>query len=64
MNRLRDRRVATGMQRIGEVTARALKTLAGVDKDEPTESWVFALYVFLYLVAVALVSIWLTQPPS
>lgn len=52
------------MQRIGEMTARALKTLAGVDKDEPTEAWVFALYVFLFLVAVALVSVWLAQPPS
>ena len=50
------------MQRIGEVTARALKTLAGVDKDKPTEMWVFALYVFLFCVAMALLSVWLTTP--
>ncbi len=51
------------MQQIGQATARALKTLAGLDKDEPTETWVFALYTFLALVAIALVSVWLTRTP-
>lgn len=50
------------MHAIGQATARVLKTLAGVEKDQPTESWVFALYVFLFLVAVALVSVWLGTP--
>ena len=63
MIRLRHARVGTGMQRIGQAAARAFKTLAGVDKDEPTESWVFALYIFLFLVALALVSVWLTGTP-
>jgi len=48
------------MQRIGEATARAFKTLAGVQKDEPVSSFVFALYGFLFLVAMSLVLVWLT----
>ena len=51
------------MQRIGEVTARALKTLAGIDRDEPTQAWVFALYTFLFFVAMALLAVWLTDTP-
>lgn len=52
------------MQRIREVTVRALKTLAGVDKDEPTESWVFALYTFLLCAAFMLVVPWLMGPTA
>ncbi len=48
------------MQRIGEATARAFKTLAGLQKDEPVSSFVFALYGFLFLVAMSLVLVWLT----
>lgn len=48
------------MRRIGEATARAFKTLAGVEKDEPADSWVFALYAFLFLVAMMLVIAWLS----
>ncbi|MBW3608386.1 MAG: hypothetical protein KY463_08525 [Actinobacteria bacterium] len=47
------------MQRIGEATVRVFKTLAGVEKDEPAASWVFALYSFLFLVAMMLVIGWL-----
>lgn len=49
-----------GMRRIGEAIARAFKTLAGVEKDEPMASWVYALYGFLFLVAMVLVIAWLT----
>ena len=48
------------MQRIGAKTMRAFKTLAGVEKDEPVASWVFALYGFLFLIAMMLVIAWLT----
>ena len=48
------------MQRIGEATARAFKTLAGVEKDEPMASWVFALYGFLFCIGFMLVLAWLT----
>jgi hypothetical protein len=50
------------MQRIGEATARAFKTLAGVEKDEPADSWVFALYGFLFCIAFMLVLAWLMGP--
>ena len=48
------------MQRIGEATARAFKTLAGVEKDEPAAAWVFALYGFLFCVAFMLIIGWLS----
>lgn len=47
------------MQRIGAATARAFKTLAGVEKDEPAASWVFALYGFLFCVGFMIVLAWL-----
>jgi hypothetical protein len=52
------------MQRIGEATVRAFKTLAGVEKDEPAASWVFALYVFLFCVAFMVVLAWLAGPSA
>lgn len=51
------------MQRIGQATARAFKMLAGVEKDEPAASWVYALYGFLFLVAMMLVLVWATGAP-
>ena len=51
------------MQRIGEATVRAFKTLAGVEKDEPMASWAFALYGFLFCVAFVLVVAWATGAP-
>ncbi len=50
------------MQRIGEATVRVFKTLAGVEKDEPMASWVFALYGFLFCVGFTLVVAWLAGP--
>ena len=50
------------MQRIGEATARAFKTLAGMERDEPVASWAFALYGFLLCVAFMLVLGWLMGP--
>jgi SNF family Na+-dependent transporter len=50
------------MQRIGEATVRAFKTLAGVEKDEPAAAWVFALYCFLLCVGFVLVVGWMMGP--
>ncbi len=47
------------MQRIGEATVRAFKTLACLEQEEPVAAWVFGLYSFLFLVAMALVLLWL-----
>jgi hypothetical protein len=51
------------MQRIGEATVRAFKTLAGVKQDEPAAAWVFALYGFLFLVAMTLLLMWVSGTP-
>ena len=50
------------MRQIGEASIRAFKTLAGVDKDEPAGSWVFAVYGFLFCLAFMLVLAWLMGP--
>ena len=50
------------MQRIGAATVRAFKTLAGVEKDEPAASWVFAVYGFLFCVGFMVVIAWLAGP--
>ena len=60
MNRVRRSGVDAAMQRIGEATVRAFKTLAGVERDKPADSWVYAIYGFLFLVAMMLVLAWLT----
>ena len=52
------------MQRIGQVTVRAFKTLACLEQEEPAPSWVYAIYSFLFLVAAALVVLWLLEPPA
>jgi len=52
------------MQRIGEATMRAFKTLAGVQKDEPMATWVFTLYGFLFCLAFVLVAAWLVGAPA
>jgi hypothetical protein len=51
------------MQRFGERTARAFKTLAGLEKDEPAAAWVFAIYGFLFLIAMALLLMWVSGAP-
>jgi hypothetical protein len=48
------------MHGIGEKTARAFKTLAGLDKDEPASAGVFALYGFLFCIAFVVILLWLT----
>ncbi len=52
------------MQRIGEATVRAFKTLAGLEQDEPASSWVYAIYTVLFLFAFALVVLWLLPGPA
>ena len=52
------------MQRIGEATARVFKSLAGLDKDAPVSKYVFALYGFLFLVAMTLLLLWIAGPSA
>ena len=52
------------MQRIGEATVRAFKTLAGMERDEPAAAWAYALYGFLFCVAFMLVLAWLVGPAA
>jgi hypothetical protein len=52
------------MQRIGEATVRAFKTLAGVQQDQPVAAWVFALYGFLFCLAFVLFAAWLMGAPA
>ncbi|MEA2192524.1 MAG: hypothetical protein QOI73_2645 [Solirubrobacteraceae bacterium] len=56
--------VGSGMQRIGEASVRAFKTLAGVERDEPMAAWVFAVYGFLFCLAFVLVAAWLMGAPA
>lgn len=51
------------MQRIGEGAARVFKTLAGQDREEPLNSFVIALYVFLFVVAMMIAFAWITAAP-
>lgn len=51
------------MQRIGAQAARVFKALAGIKKDEPVSSYVIALYLFLLLIAMALLTLWITGTP-
>gem|GEM_PF-3962976 len=51
------------MQRIGAQAARVFKTLAGQDRDEPVGSYVWALYAFLFIVAMMLAIAWVTGTP-
>ena len=52
------------MQRMGEAAVRVFKSLAGLEKDEPVSKYVFALYGFLFLVAMTLVLLWIAGPSS
>ncbi len=51
------------MQRIGSQAARVFKALAGIKKDEPLSSYLIALYLFLFLVAMVLFTLWITGTP-
>jgi hypothetical protein len=51
------------MQRIGAHAARVFKALAGVKKDEPLSSYTIALYLFLFLIAMVLFTLWITGTP-
>jgi len=48
------------MQRIGEQAVRLFKTLAGQQRDEPLSSPVFALYTFLFMVAMVVFGAWVS----
>lgn len=49
------------MQRFGEETARVFKFLAGQERDEPMGVSVWALYSFLFMVALVLLAAWITS---
>lgn len=43
---------------------RAFKTLACLERDEPAGPCAYAVYSFLFLVAFALVTLWLLGPSA
>jgi hypothetical protein len=51
------------MQRIGTQAARVFKALAGIKKDESLSSYLIALYLFLFLVAMTLLALWISGTP-
>lgn len=51
------------MQRFGVQAARLFKTLAGQDRDEPVGAPVYALYSFLFMIAMIVVFAWITGAP-
>jgi hypothetical protein len=52
------------MQQIGERAARLFKLLAGREQEERVNAYVFALYVFLFVIAMVLFFAWITGTPS
>jgi hypothetical protein len=52
------------MQQIGEKAARVFKLLAGQDREERVNAYVFALYVFLFVIAMVLFFAWITGASS
>ena len=46
------------MQQIGEKAARLFKFLAGQQRDERMSSYVLALYVYLFIIAMLLFFAW------
>ena len=52
------------MQRIGTHVARLFKTLAGQDRDAPLGAGAFALYTLLFMLALIVLSAWLTGVPT
>jgi hypothetical protein len=51
------------MQRIGTQAARVLKALAGIKQDEPLSSYLIALYLFLFIIAMVLFALWISGTP-
>ena len=52
------------MREIGEKAARLFKFLAGQQRDERISSHVFALYVYLFIIAMLLFFAWLGGVPN
>jgi hypothetical protein len=52
------------MQQIGEKAVRLLKLLAGQERDEPVSSYVYALYVFLFVIAMTFLFAWMAGLPT
>ena len=52
------------MQQIGEKAARLLKFLAGQQREERTSSYVFALYAYLFIIAMMLFFAWVAGVPN
>ena len=52
------------MQGMGTHVARLFKTLAGRDRDAPLGAGAFVLYTFLFMLALIVLSAWLTGVPT
>jgi hypothetical protein len=52
------------MQQIGEKAAHLFKLLAGREPEERVNAFVFALYVFLFVIAMVLFFAWITGASS
>jgi hypothetical protein len=63
MNRISPTPEGQPVQRIGEQAARLFKTLAGQDRNEPMSSYVYALYCFLFVIAMMLFFAWIMDAP-
>jgi hypothetical protein len=56
--------MSAAMQQIGERAARLFKLLAGQEQEGRVNADVFALYVFLFVIAMVLFFAWITATPS
>ena len=52
------------MQQIGEKAARLFKFLAGQQREERMSSYVFALYAYLFIIAMMLFFAWVAGVPN
>jgi len=56
--------MSAAVQQIAEKAARLFKLLAGQQRDERVSSYVLALYVYLFVIAMLLVFAWIAGAPS
>jgi hypothetical protein len=57
-------RMSAPMQQIGEKAARLFKFLAGQQREERMSSYVFALYAYLFIIAMMLFFAWVAGVPN
>jgi hypothetical protein len=56
--------MSAAMQQIGEKAARLFKFLAGQQREERMSSYVFALYFYLFIIAMLLFFAWVGGAPK